>query len=101
MFRFQACGLATMLFLAVVAVNAPGWLGAGSNFQKFSAPPYIRLAGIMFTTPPEENTQRFCPVAVFPVVGSKTIPFCNCAVPPSVVQTLMGFPLASKSGEPR
>src|SRR5437763_1819414 len=56
-------------------------------------------AGMTLRLPPEENTQRFVPSA-FPLVGSNTIPSSNCTVAPSVVQTLMGLPLASKRGAP-
>src|SRR5271157_2468605 len=78
--------------------------------MKLTPPGFKRPAGMTLTDPPDEKTQRpdaywpgaepFWALSVTPDVGSNTMPCCNWAVPPSVVQTVMGFPEASKSFSP-
>src|SRR5580704_15685933 len=55
--------------------------GSGISLLKAIAPAFKRLAGITFSCPPEENTQRPVPSAL-PVVGSNTIPCCNGTLGP-------------------
>src|SRR5512140_215787 len=100
MSRFHLLTLLTKSFCAVSNVKAPGWFGARSSFQKLVAPAAILLAGMTFSCPLDENTHRPTPVAVLPVVGSKTMFSRNCVCVPSVVQTVTGLPALSNSGAP-